>query len=868
MKNRVLPKVRLAGWCAWALIGAGQSWGQPAFSIGLTQPNQSTFDTTSANYNLVAQTLRVDGTFVIPASANVADYRALVQNAVAATGAPLAVAGGTSVTFSLAIPMSPTAPGGSSYAFSADLFDPDHVAKPILAELLHVPTGEVRARARIVLFDKRLDPLLNPKYSGDTPANPIPESLAMEVTGQGLDTLERLHKSTLPDPSASDFDARLTGNFRGRNENELMNTTFSNLIDPANPTPKACIALDQAPRALQNTAAFTQVVADATARWTLYRAAVAFQQNGSVPLAISSLLPAGWLATAITVAGSQAIIDSSCVQELPTANKFEICSGSLRGTSQALLLNGVDRVDLALGRNNQSPPEFSGLNTLGRLDGLVDAQARSLFFRYAFEPTRSCGIITNRPQKDIPESQLTDSTVNTWRSCSRIRISATTPRTTDVINFRIEDDNSANRDLEKNLVTVKDSPTDLFNLGNNRTKDVSSGLCAVEGFTHNARNLLDRFWGRMKSSLDTAWTLGSPVTQQSNALDRLLSRWETGIYGETNLNSSLTGGDLQLQHNYNSAASKNLADRFMVRLNTGAKWKNGPSPATWVYPGAVVFPCSSNGYGCLTNGSIFNQTYDVSFSVTTGALNQVAKELAASPILTFDWQPTYDDLGVTPPAGSAPNAVAVLDAVTLSQLDPAFGQLGNKVATLRVRPTVMPYTYINPQPSNVPVIIPEGRRKLTYQLIQLELDLIVASDPGPYGDNVWLRVLLDSYDPEFVLSPAANVNLNRLVPSYSSQKRNSNMVLRTSFFGCPMGTVTPSPTVPPPWPRPACAGTMGNALATKLRPTLDDRLLYLLSRFPAPLLFDAQGQASPAFRFNLTDRYQGGQVISFYGNLQ
>jgi len=55
-----------------------------------------------------------------------------------------------------------------------------------------------------------------------------------------------------------------------------------------------------------------------------------------------------------------------------------------------------------------------------------------------------------------------------------------------------------------------------------------------------------------------------------------------------------------------------------------------------------------------------------------------------------------------------------------------------------------------------------------------------------------------------------------------------------------------------------------------LKTNLKNNLLYLLSRFPAPILYDAQGQVtnqnSPKFRSQ--DKFQQNQVITFYGELR
>ncbi len=848
----------------WAAgVGVMSAQVTTGFGIGLDWQNKDTFDAASAQYNVASETLLVEGSMTLPPGMSSTDFVVLVQNVNAtftAVGAST-----TNFRFAIRLPMGPTAPalGWAAYAYSQALANQDHVAKPIVADLLEIATGEVKARTRVVIFDKRWNPHLNPKYAGGE----IEKSLAMEATGRGLNTLEGLHRRVMPQPSRTEFDGRLTTSFRGFNATETMNTARNNLPGPGNPTPKACVALNEAPSAFLNTAAWTTARDRAVDQYGYYLAAKSFVENGTIPQLIASALPAGWVASIVSVAAAQGIMDASCVRELPVAARFEVCGGSLRGDASSMVSSGISSVNLELGTTGATPPYFTSLSYLNPVDGVINAEARNMFIRYAHEPARAC-VQATRTSVNIPETQITsNSQLADWRKCTGITLRAMSPHTVAATNYEMEQDNSSSAALERNQMEASSSPNPLFNLGGQFTKDVARGICSLPGFTHNAEALVDRFKTRMKDSLNTVWRQGSPRTQEANALDLIFSRWETGIYGDTQLAGTPTGADHELTHKYNRNESENLQDRFFSFLNTNARSLTSPSPTDWVYAEPDPYACSHDNWGCLANRSPNNTPFDVSYSVTTGALNQVVKELSTSTLLTFDWQPTNDDLGLIPPPGATGSSPAVLTGVTLSNLHGNFESMGNQPVTLRVRPTIMPYTYINPEPPNVPVPVPPGEQKLTYQLAALELDVLTSDGNGGY--TLWLRTAIDLFDPELSLSPASNRTLNRLVPEWSSGKSSNATVLRTAFGMCPMGTAAPWPFLgPAPWPQVTCANAMGTILLMKLQPTLEERMLYMLSRFPAPQYFNAGGQASSPLEFQMVDRWQQAQVITFYGNLQ
>lgn len=264
------------------------------------------------------------------------------------------------------------------------------------------------------------------------------------------------------------------------------------------------------------------------------------------------------------------------------------------------------------------------------------------------------------------------------------------------------------------------------------------GICSKPAFRPYAEDLLQTgFYTRMRNALNTAWNTGTPRTQQAWALDLIFSRWETGRFGDANLAGTRTGVDHRMTHDYVPGASINWSDRFATRYETEARALLLPGNGggrTMLYAGQGWVPCQlppQVGPPCLSNATFFGQPFDTSFFVTTGALNQVVKELAAQGVLTGLWRPTYQDLGISPPPGVPPTSAAVLDGPTLAHLHPNFAALGATPASIRIRPLMAPYTYLLPDPpANWQGPVPQGRTPLTYQTAQYELTLSSSGKPG------------------------------------------------------------------------------------------------------------------------------------------
>src|SRR5262249_21238400 len=146
----------------------------------------------------------------------------------------------------------------------------------------------------------------------------------------------------------------------------------------------------------------------------------------------------------------------------------------------------------------------------------------------------------------------------------------------------------------------------------------------------------------------------------------------------------------------------------------------------------------------------WNTKFDASYTMTTNAMNQVLRA-RYSKLFSV---PTFDDLGIKPPAGKVGTDPWEVDGSWPSALFPAFSDLGNTKLTIKIAATDQPFTYMPLDPAyyfdnGIQVLTlqePRGRWPLTYQLAQYRVDFI-GDHPGPDGTDTWLSFLVDLYDP-------------------------------------------------------------------------------------------------------------------------
>lgn len=761
--------------------------------------------TSSPGYNTAAETFLVNATFTLKPGELPANYTFLIQGRVVG----VASLGANVFVGSLPVPMGPTTPPGGwgIWAYGGILADQDRIAKPLVAELVRNSDGAVVGRGRVLIWDKRSNSQINPQQGGGR----IPGSLGMEITRSGLNRLQAVHTSLLPHPSVTAFGTTITSQFQGLVRSVLMDTGVSSAT-------KACMPLDSVPREFQSLPEFAAILAEATLGYGLYQWAVA----NSIGLAN---------------------LAKFCVRDAPVAADFEVCASSLRGVSSTATLFGAAGTNLDLGAANVSPPQLTAQTTAGRLKGDVNGTLQVLFLRYAKRANSAC---TLRPRLTIAESSLTPSTALTnWRTCSPLSITVASSPMGGAVSYALDGDT----DPEVNRVNVYTAPSPLFSLGAVRSKQTAVGTCAGTGFQVKASQLLDSYWPRLESALNAAWTAGTPRTHEANALDQIFSRWETGVWGDTGL------GDHQLFQDYSPGSSLNLSDRFYTRLNTEAKAIGGLPGGPWVYAPPETFPCATSSFVCMPGRSYWGQPFDVSYTVTTGAFNQVIKELSTQQ-LNFNFQPTWAQLGAPPPPGVSPDTPAILNGGNLSYLNPAFLSLGGG-ATITVRPSVNPFTYINPEPVSTGVPITVGRHVMSYSLPGLVVE-VRGANPSPLADNtLWLSLFIDVHDRNFQMTPSTTANV--LIPAYSGTENSRITVMANGFHNtCNMGTVINA----------GCAEGVGSSLAQILLPVVKQKLQFMLSRFPFPVKIDAGGSAPVTRTFQFGDTYKWANLITYYGTLQ
>lgn len=286
-----------------------------------------------------------------------------------------------------------------------------------------------------------------------------------------------------------------------------------------------------------------------------------------------------------------------------------------------------------------------------------------------------------------------------------------------------------------------------------------------------------------------------------------------------------------------------------------------PAPGAWPYSPPDKFPCLDRSAApCLPGRDYFGNEFDMSYSVTTGALNQVLKALSVTDWLRFKLKPTFTELGVQPKGNRSPAGRPVLDGQILAQFFPAFGEMGNDKVDIILQPTLLPFTWINPDPPASPNPVDRGRANLTYQMSQYQADFLT-NKPGPDGTNLWLRVLVDFYDPNFGLDLSPEPGRNLLAAALSGQQRWRFTILKSQLSACPIGALT---TGLPPQP---CGGDLMSKVAGLVTPYLEEKLVGMLSRYPAPIVYDAQGEVAKPPALTQLDKYQWKQVITFYADV-
>lgn len=835
-----------------ALLAAAA--GSPAFAqakpgVAITSPSHGAVLADGEVFYLAGtQQVRVQGAVGGVPAGDIANWVVVVQGVIAPALTP--VAGTTDqYTFSTLLWIGPdvsTAPGGAvpaGYLAAANMLDTRRIHKPIIVELINIPSNTTASRSRVELHDMR--------FGGGDPRTTTPtesEGVAFQLTTSGLDGLEPPHAQTMPFPTLDVFNASLEARADGISHSVTMGTRFGS-------NNKACFPLTRNSPFL-STSEYELVLTEALAHYAAYEAAQEAQQTGA------AWLPAGFVPALIVQLGLQAYLTSECVQEPPVrASQFEVCIGTMNGEMTDLAIAGVDDIDLTFGDKSR---HVNADVTLGRVTGTVKATMADVFLRWAVRH-RGCSL---RPEKRVADTTLTSTeALRTWSTCEGLRAEASAARTVNYTTGVARPfDFLINRGSDREFLDVTRSGTKgKFALHPDRVEFADVGTCF--GLLSESYSLLRLFYPDMQAVLNTTWVDGSPATQQAQALDELTAALEVGRVHAPDLSFDYTYNVVQSTVAFPGGGAPTpqfpAPDGLIGTATTNAKVdpsvKILPPWSTWVRAEPVVLDQIFSPDG----QSYFNTPFDVAYTVTTNTFNQMIRERSGTDLLYFTLQPTWADLGMASgPAGEPATEPAVLTGALLAQhVHPSFAVLGNSTVAINARPTTLPFTFVPPdQPSLSFPQFQFGRAPVTYQLGQFRLD--VTSD-NPTMPHVF-TMFVDMFDDELQVHLSGTPGSRTL--DVALQNDQWRMFLPSTNLACPLTPYTPIGGGPPP---PACEGAFVTAFSGLVQPTLRDKLTRLLQGLPAPQVWEVPSATSQQLReLHQVDSFVDRQRIALFGTLR
>lgn len=801
-----------------ALLAGDSALAAPKYGVGIGSPaNGSALELTSAWYNIITEEITVGGGASLPPGKF--GQFTLAVHGLATPMNPIPGSPGD-YSYSTTVSVGPNpplwSPAGfpSWYPYRAYFTDKNKILLPIVVELIHIPSGAVAARDRVVIYDKRSHPDLETHrvQSG------VSSSLAVQITNTGLPGLGPAHASSLPDPDLETFNDVLLTEYPSPQKEVVIPTAF---LAPD----KACFDL------VDQEVLFTELAAGA------YNAAVAeamvwrelYQEAKDLAQQTPTLLDD--IATEATF----------CVKKNPQPEDFEVCVGEVAGNLVSLELRDVEAVDLSEGPGLDQIQADSVI--LGRLDGLVDGLLGDIFVRWKKGPP-TCLV---RPRGNVTDDHIVLSEeLSAWVACNGLEADAVSADDQDLLFSYDVDPND-----QEQIQVLAQSLAD-FDLGA-ASLDHNVGTCGQSFFDYmdgvanrnHVADLLEDYYNNIDEALDGAWNDGFAGTQQANSLERLLSPAEHGnqiIFDPS---------DHYLTSTFQQVTNAGPIDGIRAVLDTDVAVKPGfavvPTPATWVYPPNGLFRFSTNGL------SRFQMPFDISYAVTTGGLNQVLRETSAAR-LYFDFTPTWDELGLDPADfGLTQQDDPPLNQEVLSAFLPAFEALPEgTLLTIKLRPMLTPITWMPPDGTV------EGLLPLTYQMGQFRVEFV--EERNGRRDKLWLRAFIDFFAGDLRLKMNGQDGHKFLTPLLAKEFFQFTIV-GTRFRKCPMVTVMNFPRF-----QSACSRGMASALGGLIIPRLEGILVEMLSEYPAPQFFDSEGKATAPAQVQQTHKYQWEQNVVLYGD--
>lgn len=703
--------------------------------------------------------------------------------------------------------------------------------RPFVAELVHVPSGRVYARDRIVIYDLRWAAQATP--FGDLRDKVT--GMRTQLTDYGLGYLgvpdftaglETPHISSLPQPSLSEFNQDLTDRARKipRHDDD------TNLLN-------ACQRLDEVSESRFRDP--LQFGPYASALLQAQGAYQAYVQGRNFCGTLVANLPAMILC--------YLAVESSCVKSPPQANDFELCVDQIEGTPETLTIAAVDDVSLNfLSSTNGKDALIQSHVALSGFHGTVDGHLRSLSVRWRYSPCAA------RPSASLDDLEIPNNPwIESWATCPAMDIHSDLATT-------VTKDKPAKFSVFKAGRTLEQLKSKLVNAGTfsfeDNERDAEKGTCAEDFIKEHADEMLVTFREPMRNKLKKAWFGNASRSQHADALTALFSTWNLG---------TVEHPDLSLSAQFNQIYSAPL-------MGMTTDWTTYIEPLDQLAAKNrrlfyFYFP-ESLPIVSIDGLDVLGRQFDLSFGLTTAFLNRLLNVKAADDSLRFIFTPTWAELstfGVVAPAGVNLEDPVTLDENILYQFDPAFRAIGTGDVEIVVSPTFDPIVYMPPDPAPQ-YIIPQVGSPTTYGIEDMQMVFkfkdTIAGDGSVIPGPEFLRASVNFTDTEFRLIVDERAGAQFLLPQVIDDTWHAH-VLKSNLKDCPMFVVANPPVG-------NCEDLLEVKLAELMSIRLRDTFIEYLSRISAPLFFNADGRASIPVQLDGRTRHQAGQHITYYGRLR
>jgi hypothetical protein len=667
------------------------------------------------------------------------------------------------------------APSWPSWIDAHRYVEPTRLLLPVMVESFDPTTGGTLGRTRHLVVDGRAGDTLH----WTTDLTPQPSALELQLTPTGLEAFERAHDAMMVFPDLDTYNDRLDA--------------LAASVLPTESGFTACFPITDEP-AFLTLPSYAAVFALALAQKEAY--------DLGIDAADSALLAGRLVEAAVLRAAAEAL----CVQDDPTASGFEVCVTRMETDPTGMVAGDFGNATL---EPSVTIGDLASAYTFEDLDATFHIELRDLSIRW----TEGHALCEPNPEVAIDDARFADTPwLATWGECTDQHLLAASsgllqPNTFDLSPDPADPEHLWVRQLSESQTFLAATTTEI-------TQTCSQDF--IEGLVQG--ELLDQAWF-LGGLVGMAWDDGLPFTDQAQALEHLFSGFDVGrlpapySVDETPYASVDTRFDRGLVLQYDSASAPPTGTHTHGNM---VRWmRDAPRPLD-------LFDNGRTPQGDLP--------FDLSLHVTQDLINQHLHAAAAEPVLAADLEPTWNDLGVTPPAGVDGDTPMPLTGANLGQWALPLFALGPNLR-LDVVQTMPPFVSIPPDLAGVPnaaampVLLSWG---------QVEVRLLQPQASGP--DRVVFAVAFDVFDEDLDLDVHTGPVDGSILRVRKGEMSHDARVIVNDLVLCPSAVDANLPTF-----LGACEAQMRIVLEDTFGPMLEDRLVDALRGIPMPRWFDAQG---------------------------